>query len=364
MNVKPAPVRDHLPATSGPASRADAAQPASRRRRRIVKRFGIGAGIAALLLGGGGLAAVNAYGPHFGFYLLPPSPQRYVDIALELLDTGYYAHGDDWTTERARVKAATASTSDYAVIHAELKRAAKVAGGKHSFLLTPAETKDAESSSAKEFTSATVASQGGVTTVTLPEVGFVSNELTQKYADAAASGIKAAAPSTCGWIVDLRGNTGGTMYPMLSGVSALLPNGPAMTFRDFSGKGYPVTINADGVEMVAGLANPKVDAGPKVTGKPIAVLLDGETASSGEAVATAFRGLLGVESFGAPTAGYTSANSPVRLYDGATLVLTGSVYVDRTGASLDELPITPDHVVAPADAPAAAQAWLASKGCR
>lgn len=102
----------------------------------------------------------------------------------------------------------------------------------------------------------------------------------------------------------------------------------------------------------------------KVTEAPIAVLQDDMTASSGEAVVTAFRGLDGVESFGVPSAGYTSGNAVHRLYDGAILAMTTSVYVDRDGVSLDEKPIRPDHETSAEAAEETALEWLADQGCQ
>jgi predicted enzyme related to lactoylglutathione lyase len=63
----------------------------------------------------------------------------------------------------------------------------------------------------------------------------------------------------------------------------------------------------------------------------VAVLTDSLTASSGEAVAVAFRGRPNARSFGWPTTGVSSANRTVFLPDGARLYVTASVYADRTG---------------------------------
>ena len=76
---------------------------------------------------------------------------------------------------------------------------------------------------------------------------------------------------------------------------------------------------------------------------PIAILTDEWTASSGEAVLLAFRGLKNVRSFGAPTAGYASTNTVFKLYDGTQIVLTvGADAVPRTGEIFCDEPIVPD----------------------
>lgn len=112
---------------------------------------------------------------------------------------------------------------------------------------------------------------------------------------------------------------------------------------------------------MAGNVAVDVGARKKVTGAPIAVLQDEWTASSGEAVLASFRGLDGVRTFGTDSAGYTSANVSHTLFDGATIVLTESLYVDRTGRNYEEGAIAPDE--RSTDAEADARAWLGEQGC-
>ena len=70
-------------------------------------------------------------------------------------------------------------------------------------------------------------------------------------------------------------------------------------------------------------------AGPRLPAAPVAVLTDGRTASSGEAVAVAFRGRPDVRTFGAATAGMTSANETHRMRDGAVIVVTVADFADH-----------------------------------
>lgn len=75
---------------------------------------------------------------------------------------------------------------------------------------------------------------------------------------------------------------------------------------------------------------------------PVAILTDAQTASSGEATLICFRGLDYVRVFGAPTAGYASANQPFPLPGGDRLVLTTGCDVSRTGEVFCDDPINPD----------------------
>lgn len=335
--------------------------PSSRRSRprRLWLKIGLPIAVVAVA---GALWAASAIGPLLGFYPFPVSPSRYVELTVSMLDGGYYADSDEWRTERARVLAATEGVTDYAVLHAELKKATKIAGGKHSFFLTPEEAGTVDEESTTGFEAPGVATDAGVTTLTLPAFGAAGQGLQQEYADTLANGIREAAPTTCGWIIDLRSNGGGNMYPMLSGLAPLLPNGPAMSFESAGGERTPVMVHDDGIGVGPG-TEIKIDATDKVIGHPLAVLFSNRTASSGEAVATVFRGLSGAASFGTETAGYTSGNSVMPLPDGAKLILTRGVYIDRNGVNLNEEPMQPDHVTSVDEAPAAALRWIRDQGC-
>lgn len=80
-----------------------------------------------------------------------------------------------------------------------------------------------------------------------------------------------------------------------------------------------------------------------VEAPPVAVLVGPTTASSGEAVAIAFRGRSSTRLFGATTRGLTTANRVFPLSDGSLLNLTTAAFVDRlvtpyqNGVTPDEL---------------------------
>jgi len=350
-----------LPSLEGMSRSRTPLPSAPRRRRRRRHRALVVTAAMFVALTGAGLWGVGHYGPRFNVYLSAPSPQRYAQVALDLMERGYHAQGPAWDAAQETVRVAADEATGYSDLHTVLAEALAVAGGPHSSLLPPDEV-SASQTLAEQGAEPTVSTVDGVTTLTLPELVSGASDTQQRYADTLARGIETASGATCGWVIDLRGNTGGTMYPMLSGVSALLPDGPALTFRDRNGRTTAqVTVQADGAGL-SGRTTTRVDRGHKVDG-PVALLQDERTASSAEVVLAAFRGLDHVATFGAPSAGYTSANTPYRLYDGAQLVVTESIYVDRDGTALDEQPLPADHPGPPADAPAAALTWLADHGC-
>ena len=78
----------------------------------------------------------------------------------------------------------------------------------------------------------------------------------------------------------------------------------------------------------------------------MAVLTGRMTCSSGEAIATAFRGRPDTRSFGLETCGLPTANDEFPLSDGAWILLTVSRFADRTGVVYSG-PIAPHEVVNP-----------------
>lgn len=165
-----------------------------------------------------------------------------------------------------------------------------------------------------------------------------------------------------GWVVDLRGNGGGNMYPMLAGLGPLTGSGElgyfvtghreeAFGYRD--GEAYSRKPGR-GVRVL----QPYTLRQPA---SPVAVLIGPRTASSGEVTAQAFMGRPATRVFGQPSAGLTTANQLFPLPDGAELNLATSAEADRTHRQHIG-PLVPDEAVpagaSPDAALEAASAWL------
>jgi carboxyl-terminal processing protease len=159
-----------------------------------------------------------------------------------------------------------------------------------------------------------------------------------------------AAQSPKGWIVDLRGNTGGNMWPMLAGIGPILGDGSVGSFVANDGNvswfyqdGKTGTRNPAGLETVSlTLQEEPVLQTPSVA--PVAVLVDSSTASSAEAITIAFHGRPASRSFGSRTAGKSTAVQPFKLDDGAELYVTTAIDADRSGKAYPD-GFTPDQVV-------------------
>lgn len=141
----------------------------------------------------------------------------------------------------------------------------------------------------------------------------------------------ALATPGCGLIVDLTGDTGGNMWPMLSGLLPLLSAGPVEYFKAKAGGLSVIERRDDGLFYAGVPAIAGVDALPMPVNQPrrIAVLIGGFTASSGEMTALAFRGQANTRFFGQTSAGYTSVNMTYGLRNGGTLGLATSTALDR-----------------------------------
>src|SRR5690606_13252400 len=119
----------------------------------------------------------------------------------------------------------------------------------------------------------------GVAVVHVPMFRGTDDELEREFAnsirEALAKGLEAGARA---WIVDLSGNRGGNMWPMLGGLSPLLGTEGVGRFRYRDGSSIAWTFKSlEGIVDVRDLRS-----------VPVAVVTSGRTASSGEAVAVAF----------------------------------------------------------------------------
>ena len=169
----------------------------------------------------------------------------------------------------------------------------------------------------------------------------------QKYADSLQSKIKSIDNKNIkGWILDLRENTGGNCWPMLTGIGPILGNGICGFFVDNKGnrsswfyKNGESGINEFTITKVSNQPYELYDKS-----KPIAVLTGSKTASSGEVVVTAFHNKENTKSFGTKTYGVSTGNQNFDLSDGSMILLTTSIYADRKG-EIFGAEIEPDEIV-------------------
>lgn len=133
------------------------------------------------------------------------------------------------------------------------------------------------------------------------------------------------------WIVDVRNNKGGNCWPMLAGLGPILGEGVCGFFVRNQEK-VPFSYQ-QGAAWQGKTERCRSSVQYQLKKKPvrIAVLMNNNTASSGEIVALAFKGLEHVKFIGESSAGYTTANATYTLSDQSMLVLTICQEADRNG---------------------------------
>ncbi len=334
----------------------------------VLKRICLIVVAVLAVLGCATAGVVYAFGTTYGTLILGHpvflghvTPKRYAQaVAFPAQYQGIHGESAEFDEAYGRLMEHARHAKAPAELYGDLDSLLDAAGGKHSFFTPP---EDVRSSTEKDNPAPTVVRRGAVVTAKVPSISW--NADGQAYADTLAQGLVAALPvspgaadAVCGAVVDLRGNGGGDMGPMLAGLSPLLPDGTALEWIGRSLHSTPVTISGNGVR---GGGTPTTTTAQGKAHVPVAVLVDGQTASSGEATMLAFKGL-DARTFGQPTAGYTTANMAYRLPDGAEFAVTTSFERDRTGRVYQGEPVEPDEVT---DHPEqAAQQWLSHRGCR
>ena len=268
------------------------------------------------------------------------SNTRYVKKAVRIMDkNGIYAQGAEW--EKAKQEALSSHPSSLEEAQEIVIQAGKVAGGKHTYLMTTDEVTENDTAAWEMPTVELL--ESGIAVIKLPP--FSGNA--EEGISYAKTVLNAIPDVLQGVIIDLRGNRGGNMYPMIAAVHRFLPDDVILKF---SSRTRPMSINTAFVMQSVGL-----DKQPHIN-CPVALLINEWTGSSGEAVLICFRGLSNTRTFGSPTAGYCSCNQIYALPGGSQLVLTIGEDIARTGEAFCDDPIEPD---VPTEMPLeAALEWL------
>ncbi|MDX1448787.1 MAG: S41 family peptidase [Acidimicrobiia bacterium] len=278
---------------------------------------------------------------------LSDEADAYLQEALDLMRTWSINRDQvDWEAVEATVYRLANGAETPADTYRAIETAVNSLRDDHSVFLTPSETRTLFDGQARfDQPTVDVRSDG----IGVVWVGFYRGNIGEQadaYARALAIEIVAVADRVCGWIVDLRQNTGGNMWPMVAGLAPLLGGeGEIGSFTYPDGMVEPWRLR-DGVAWWND--QPMTTYGTPIPDEqlPVAVLIGGSTASSGEATAVAFRGRPDTRLFGRETAGLTTSNEPLYLSDGAMLALTMSVFTDRTGHTFgQDIPVVPDEEV-------------------
>jgi C-terminal processing protease CtpA/Prc len=151
--------------------------------------------------------------------------------------------------------------------------------------------------------------------------------------------LRTPAPSV--WVLDLRGNTGGSDEVMLAAAAPLLRSGPVYQWVNAQGETLVVTLGPDGKRTGGVLAQRR--ALPLNQRHPSRVIawVDGACGSACEMLAVALQTLPAHLRVGSSTAGLTSANELVPLTDRVQMAITAGWMLDAQGAAVRG-PLQPD----------------------
>lgn len=144
-----------------------------------------------------------------------------------------------------------------------------------------------------------------------------------------------------GWIIDLRLNTGGNMYPMISSISALIGSGDFAYQVDRDGTTTNWSIKElaimQGEDTITSLRESCL---PDLSKEKLVVLTSQITGSSGEITALALSKRPNTYFIGEQTAGFMTSNELIRLPQETFLLLAHAYEANRYGELVSK--ITPN----------------------
>jgi C-terminal processing protease CtpA/Prc len=169
--------------------------------------------------------------------------------------------------------------------------------------------------------------------------------------------------TSCGWVLDLRNDLGGDVFPMLGAVASFLEVRKPLGSLSASGDVDWVRVHEGAMRVFfrGGTHEQTFDYGspPTITPRRVAVLIGPDTRSAGEATLVALLSQSGVRTFGLPTAGAAGSPKRITMPDGAELWVTVSIAVDAMRRPYPAA-IAPDVLVGD-EALAEARDWLLSR---
>lgn len=290
--------------------------------------------------------------------LLGPRADAYLQEVLSLMKEWSINRDDvDWgAVEQLAYRVADGAETP-AQTYGAVKTMLRELHDDHSTFFTPTQAENFDSGPAS-FDEPIVESRHD-------DIGYVSlgrysgniGEQADAFASALAAEVSRTMSTACGWIVDLRLDSGGNMWPMIGGLAPLLGDGEVGSFVYPNGVVEPWILDG-GVAYWSEMPMTTYESEVPADQPPVAVLIGPRTASSGEATAVAFRARPDTRFFGGATAGLTTSNEPLALSDGALLILTMSVFTDRSGHSYgQDIAVEPDVAIDGDPSPAALE-WL------
>lgn len=284
--------------------------------------------------------------------------QATLDAAIEAIKTqAMNADRIDWATVEPTLRAEHADIRNGRDAYPAIRQLLALLGDRHSQLISPTRARQDLVEGAPTEPVVAKVLPSGIGYISMPGYNGNDRKRARAFVQRVVSEIARISPDAQrGWVVDLRRNSGGNMFPMIAALSSLLGDGVLGSFQDRHGVLTPWQVQAD--------MRPKTVV--NLNEMPVTVLIGPNTASSGEATAISFHGRPNTRFFGQPTAGLSTGNGVVGLPDGAAIALTTVIMLDRNGHG-DGASLVPDEPVAAdvgnSDATLeAAIRWLSTSG--
>ncbi|MDQ7025283.1 MAG: S41 family peptidase [Anaerolineae bacterium] len=136
-----------------------------------------------------------------------------------------------------------------------------------------------------------------------------------------------------GWVIDVRRNQGGNIWPMLAAIGTILGTGDWGKFirRDKQEEVWHYENGGTRLGDVVMASLPLEMDEPDYSTVPVALLQSPLTSDAGEILLIAFKGREKARTFGKPSKGIPTLNTGFPLSDGARLILTTAACADRNG---------------------------------
>jgi C-terminal processing protease CtpA/Prc len=252
----------------------------------------------------------------------------------------------------------------YHSLASRMRRITQSVGDPHTFWLS---AKDAAElgftgSTGSKIPKIVASARDGVAMIAIPSFASGDDQSSLLFSDTLQLSIESLADGRPkAWIIDLRENEGGNMWPMIAGLNCFLNDGPLGFFRLASGQDVKWKLEKNKVSLVvpveSNMAHPpetlltreasqnilsksappvqgstsSVCKFPQKSGVSIAVLVSRKTASSAEALVIAFLSGSNAVIVGENTAGLATGNSTFPLSDGSLLAVTTSTMLSMDG---------------------------------
>jgi carboxyl-terminal processing protease len=168
---------------------------------------------------------------------MSPAAREYLTKALDFIQTNALTSDRvDWPAVRARAFEQASRAQSSADTYDAIRTAIAALGDRHSSFLTPASDAALEQAATPPPPSGSIV-DGRLAHVIVPAFLNRDRAGVAGYATALQAVLRSLdSPATCGWIVDLRQNFGGNMWPMLAGIGPLLSPGTLGAFAARGGE--------------------------------------------------------------------------------------------------------------------------------